>query len=90
MRRPGGSTPAPNGSASGSGESSTLQHRRQTGKMPFWTSRRRISTYVSPFQISSSVELARSPTSTRMNGQKVHLPRKRDARVQERIEAAPL
>ncbi len=38
----------------GSGDSSTLQQRRQTGKIPFSTRRRRSSTYVGPFQISSS------------------------------------
>ena len=43
-RRAGGGTPAPNGSASGTGESSTLQQRRHTGKMPFSTSRVRMST----------------------------------------------
>src|SRR5262249_10953606 len=58
----------------GSGASSTLQQRRQTGKIPCWRRRRRISTYRSPFQISSSDDLVRSPTSTRMNGQKYTLP----------------
>ncbi len=42
-----------------------------------WSSRRRLSsTYVGPFQISSSDDFARSPTSTRMNGQKKTLPEK--------------
>ena len=52
------------------GSSSTLQHRRQTGKIRCSSSRRRSSTYRSPFQTSSSVLVVRSPTSTRMNGQK--------------------
>ena len=43
-RRAGRGTPAPKGSASATGESSTLQQRRQTGKMPFSTRRFLIST----------------------------------------------
>src|SRR5262245_10972409 len=69
-----GAVPSANGCATGSGDSSTLQQRRQTGKMPRSTSFRRISTYFGPFQISSRVDCDRSPTSTRMNGQKYTLP----------------
>src|SRR5215204_5584243 len=74
MARRGALAPAPNGSATGTGDNSTLQQRRHTGKMPFSTSALRMPTYFSPFHTSSSDDFVRSPTSTRMNGQKYIFP----------------
>ena len=54
--------------------SSTLQQRRQTGNSSWSSSFLRRSTYFSLFQTSPSVWVVRSPTSTRMNGQKNTLP----------------